>query len=1199
MSSYPDWAWPSPASQNGQVSRGLNLVLELKPKPNRLPLLLWDIVLAQDKIKRALADLSFVHFARFVPSWDGRALMVTTEFDGPLDPYVLDFVIALGDVFDTLLGYVQAPPTLPVREHPDEFLAWVRKWNRVPFYPGGEEFKFPEGFDYPIYSAYPTKTVTDIVGARDARTELPLAAIDRPAANVDPADVQGNILNGYNARHARYLFFSIADAAAARRWLAQELPKAGTPWLGVASAAPWADGTPPVLTQVALSHDGLTKLLPPARQADLMVFPKAFREGAAARADENFDRGNSRPEKWMFGGPTTDPVHVVLFLYTREEPPSAAYTAAVQALETGAAKGLKYLCTHSGMSIEGPLVGEERVGYEHFGFRDGLSQPRISGQCPVAAPAFQPSASPGEFLLHKDFKSIYGGSSLGEMPQGLAGNGSFGVLRLMEQHTAVFRESTDREARRLGTDADRLRAKLMGRWPEGDPLSLVHHAPPPGAPPKAADTLNSFDYAPSWEFPAVENDHQGLHCPVGAHIRRANPRTARVAGQRHSRRLLRRGMPAQWQEGGVDKVGLMGLFLGANIEQQFEFIQREWLQGDLAASGIRGTTDPIAAVRSTLTEFHFLEPHPDCSKLPPIRLTAKIPPLVTTRGCVYLLFPGLKALRALDAASSPMDEEDVAVDQSKAPPMPGAKGAKRAKGGKAISKGAKAVARTAAKAVKKVSDLLRLPDVDLDQLISSQPLLDQWIKQPVLKELAEGKWREFVKALIERKLDSPQVKELIDSFSPPPVEVKPSIEVDQGGIDLADRRFLADPYPVLKELREVQKKRIVWVREQQAYWLLDHAGCKELLHCKTHFGQTQSDTPFAGVVTLDEPRHKVVRAALDVAFTAALAELDSEKISVTVDLEVAALLGQTHPLQFDFMQAFARPVARSVIWQLIGIDAPAQRHACDALAQTMTLNFGKGKGPGTVARMVFADAGLRLAARLAPPLGDAWARSFLPGSPYKGTLIGELAARMAAKTAGLERRPLGFIETLMTLVQTVLASQSPHFLLSNAALHLLQPDPRRPTDPLPWKQLADLGSGPDFDTALQLALDEARRHEPPLTLIERYAKGSQEICGVKVPDNCPVFAMVASGNRDVAVFGANPEEFHADRAEASIQLSLGHGIHECAGKAVQNKLVTAALGRMIQAMPDLRLSNPTAVPAWYPTIYFRELQALSVARCPP
>lgn len=485
MKSLPEWTKPLLVRHNSQVSHGLNLVLKLD-HPEQLPLLLWDIMLAQEKIKRALEDLSFVHFARFIPSWDGRALMVTTEFDGPLDPYVLDFVLALGDVFDTVLRYVKKPPSLPVREYPDEFVAWVRRWNRVPFYRRHNATLFPEDFDYPLYSAYPEKTVIDITGPR---LEVQMPALDGPAASVDPTDVQGNILRGYHASQASYLFFTITDSEKARAWLAGELVDSKRPWLGVANMAPWSDGKmPAVCTQVAISYAGLEKLLP-TRQSELLAFPRAFREGAAKRAYDNFDRGSSDPQNWQFG--KTDEDHVVLFLYTKQEGAATqAYTAALTAvIKRATANGLQHLRK---------LEGESNGGYEPFGFRDGISEPRISGQCPSAgAASFQPAASPGEFLLHHNYASIYGGTSLGNIPRKLAGNGSFGVLRLIEQNKSLFDETIEKEAARLFIDKDRLRAKLMGRWSFGESLALMPQQPTPGAQTFAASKLNSFDYAPS------------------------------------------------------------------------------------------------------------------------------------------------------------------------------------------------------------------------------------------------------------------------------------------------------------------------------------------------------------------------------------------------------------------------------------------------------------------------------------------------------------------------------------------------------------------------------------------------------------------------------------------------------------------------------------------------------------------------------
>ena len=77
-----------------RVSHALNLVLRLK-YPREMPELLLKIQAAQPNIRRALSELNFVHFARFVPTRDNTALQVITEFDGPLEPYVMDFAIAL------------------------------------------------------------------------------------------------------------------------------------------------------------------------------------------------------------------------------------------------------------------------------------------------------------------------------------------------------------------------------------------------------------------------------------------------------------------------------------------------------------------------------------------------------------------------------------------------------------------------------------------------------------------------------------------------------------------------------------------------------------------------------------------------------------------------------------------------------------------------------------------------------------------------------------------------------------------------------------------------------------------------------------------------------------------------------------------------------------------------------------------------
>jgi len=116
--------------------------------------------------------------------------------------------------------------------------------------------------------------------------------------------------------------------------------------------------------------------------------------------------------------------------------------------------------------------------------------------------------------------------------------------------------------------------------------------------------LNQYDYAPTDANPAAYNDRRGFRCPIGSHMRRANPRGATIAGNSGSRhRIVRRGVPygppydSSHPDDGI-KRGLLGLFIGVSIKDQFEFLMSEWMNGGTFAPGIYGTTDPILGTSS-------------------------------------------------------------------------------------------------------------------------------------------------------------------------------------------------------------------------------------------------------------------------------------------------------------------------------------------------------------------------------------------------------------------------------------------------------------------------------------------------------------------------------------------------------------------------------------------------------------------------
>ena len=130
----------------GQVQHGLNLFLPLKA-PVQMPALLALIQKAKPDVFKQLAELDYVHFARFLPSPDGSVLWVITTFDGDLEPYIMDFVGTIGDVFTEILFFIKGAPPLPVQRYPREFVAFVNAHN------------IPQA---DVWSAYPDLTVLDI-----------------------------------------------------------------------------------------------------------------------------------------------------------------------------------------------------------------------------------------------------------------------------------------------------------------------------------------------------------------------------------------------------------------------------------------------------------------------------------------------------------------------------------------------------------------------------------------------------------------------------------------------------------------------------------------------------------------------------------------------------------------------------------------------------------------------------------------------------------------------------------------------------------------------------------------------------------------------------------------------------------------------------------------------------------------------------
>ena len=448
------------------------------------------------------------------------------------------------------------------------------------------------------------------------------------APRLDLADIQGDILQAYGNRylHTSYVFVGIADAAAGRAWLSEHVDR-------VTTAVRWNGDRPQSTFNIALTCSGVGALgVPPAT---IETFSNEFRQGMGARAAELGDVGANASEHWDPGLGTGE-AHILVTINALDR---AALEPALTELRDGVA--------HAGLSIvhedHAELFSKSR---EHFGFADGFSQPAIEGVSDADAARGEGVPEPngwrplalGEFLLgHEDEESRTDPKRrLPSAPADPLGrNGTYMVWRKLKEDVALFRR-TIRDAAGLYEDGDdaKLLAKVVGRWQNGAPLVNAPDAPPAGFDPKAPGT-NNFRYS---------SDPKGFACPLGAHIRRSNPRDALGFDGKLSfrHRIIRRGMPygpelppGVTEDDGQDR-GLVFVGLAASISRQFESIQRQWLN-DGNSFHLGADSDFLLGAPSGKMTIQGEPPF----------FLAPQGPFVMMRGGEYLFVPGITALAAI------------------------------------------------------------------------------------------------------------------------------------------------------------------------------------------------------------------------------------------------------------------------------------------------------------------------------------------------------------------------------------------------------------------------------------------------------------------------------------------------------------------------------------------------------------------------
>lgn len=458
-------------------------------------------------------------------------------------------------------------------------------------------------------------------------------------------EIQGNILAGFNKDYQRFLFLRINDRETVKTWLKAIAPRIATTAEVLAfnrlfrSLRGRRGGRDPqgmiaTWINIAFTFDGLSKLTSPQEAARInrldLPFTLRLHQRSTLLGDPASAEMEGHASRWVVGGENN--LADILLIVAGDAPDLLALKVAgllediaVLPVASNGRPALELIFDQAGEARS------DKPGHEHFGFKDGISQPGIRGRVSRSSSDFltprlispddprglqfakpgQPLIWPGQFVVGYPMQD---GShpSLPAKPlqprPAWTRNGSFLVIRRLKQNVAGFWQFLTAESERLsqkpgfsGMTPEHLGTLLVGRWPSGAP---VMRTPQTDLPALANDNYanNHFSYNtdstpisltipdyPGDTYPQARSDSPGAVCPHIAHIRKVNPRNLGTdtggTNDTLTRLILRRGIPfgaamldpinPQPAELETER-GLMFICYQSSIERQFEFLMNHW-----------------------------------------------------------------------------------------------------------------------------------------------------------------------------------------------------------------------------------------------------------------------------------------------------------------------------------------------------------------------------------------------------------------------------------------------------------------------------------------------------------------------------------------------------------------------------------------------------------------------------------------------
>ncbi|CAE6457768.1 unnamed protein product [Rhizoctonia solani] len=494
-------------------------------------------------------------------------------------------------------------------------------------------------------------------------------------ASDDFDDVQGDILIPFPKRTEDFLFFEIKDSAGFREALANLIKQGRISSTNKVKQdreeiARWKDTNQEGLKvvenmNISFTFNGLKKLsedlglkLDGLPDSGRKILEKGQLKDAASLRDLLEDRKDNPKDEISRGWDKVfkdnhDRIHGVLLVACESTQTVEKSTAELKGILGKHTEIIHQI--HGDTRSEQKENGESLKDHEHFGWKDGISNPWLKNVfCECRKVPGQPDIEPGVILVGHPTTDDKNNELLDNH---WARNGSYLVFRKIDQlvpefdkwlqanpvplNPLNFPELSDEELKKLAVE---LRgAQLVGRWKKGTPLELS----PRGDDPKIADNPREIN---NFKFKLGDR----TVCPFSAHIRKMNPRDPQEFGKNFIVRAgITYGKEVQDDEKKDKRTklsrGLAFVSYQSDINKGFRFQQMSWANNEVFPPTGR---NQAGTLEFNTTGLDPLIGHPDKSKPHPTTLDTAGKPLtleqfVIGRGGVYCFAPPVKTLKII------------------------------------------------------------------------------------------------------------------------------------------------------------------------------------------------------------------------------------------------------------------------------------------------------------------------------------------------------------------------------------------------------------------------------------------------------------------------------------------------------------------------------------------------------------------------